>query len=150
MRKEDVPQDDGPESELRRLMWAVDENGRYVTVPSVGWDPSNTGFVKYWEFLGKLIHEARHAVARGEKSPLWYWMTVNILDEKMLAGYVGIWKWRVHRHMRPAVFAKLAPAMLARYAAVLRISSAELQQLPATDPSDLPIPPAAASPPASP
>ena len=140
MRKQDVPQDEGPESELRRLMWAVDENGRYVTVPSVGWDPSNTGFLKYWEFLGKLIHDARHAVARGDKSPLWYWMTVNILNEGMLAQYVGIWKWRVRRHMRPTVFAKLAPAMLARYAAVFRISSDELQHLPATDPRDLPIP----------
>ena len=149
MRKEDVPQDEGPESELHRLMWAVDETGRYVTVPSVGWDPSNTGFLKYWEFLGKLIHEARAAVARGEKSPLWYWMSVNLLSEGMLADYMGLWKWRVRRHMRPAVFAKLAPTMLERYAAIFRISSAELQQLPATDPRDLPIPPAPAEPPTS-
>jgi hypothetical protein len=147
MRKEDVPQDEGPESALRRLMWAVDETGRFVTVPSVGWDPSNTGFLKYWEFLGKLIHDARHAVASGEKSPLWYWMAVNLLDERMLADYMGLWAWRVRRHMRPVVFAKLSPALLARYAAVFRVSCEELRQLPPTDPPDLPISPEPPSPP---
>ncbi len=141
MRKEDVPQDEGPESAIRRLMWAVDENGRFVTVQSVGWDPSNTGLLKYWEFLGNLIHQARHAVERGEKSPLWYWMSLNVLSESMLADYMGIWSWRVRRHMRPAVFAKLNSNMLSRYAAIFRISVSELQQLPPTDPVDLPIPP---------
>jgi hypothetical protein len=141
MKKEDVPQDEGPESEIRRLMWAVDEKGRYVTVQSAGWDPSNTGFLKYWEFLGKLIHEARHAVERGEKSPLWYWMTLNILNERMLADYMGLWTWRVRRHMKPAVFAKLDADLLARYASIFRITVEELKQLPATDPRDLPIPP---------
>lgn len=140
MKKEDVPQDEGPESAIRRLMWAVDEQGRHVTVQSAGWDPSNTGFLKYWEFLGKLIHAARHAVERGEKSPLWYWMSLNILSERMLADYIGIWTWRVRRHMKPAVFAKLDDAMRGRYAAVFRITVDELNQLPATDPSDLPIP----------
>jgi hypothetical protein len=141
MRKEDVPQDEGPESELRRLMWAVDEDGRFVTIQSVGWDPSNTGFNKYWEYLGRLIHQARHDVERGEKSPIWYWMNLNILNESMLADYMGIWKWRIKRHMRPAVFSKLHPSMLERYAAIFRISIAELQQLPDADPVDLPITP---------
>jgi len=141
MKEADVPQDAGPESAVRRLMWAVDERGRFITVPSVGWDPSNTGFLKYWEYLGQLIHEARHAVERGEKSPLWYWMKVNILDERMLAAYTGLWTWRVKRHMRPALFARLDAPTLGRYAAVFRIGVEELKQLPATDPADLPIPP---------
>jgi hypothetical protein len=141
MKIQDVPQDDGPESEVRRLMWAVDEQGRFVTVPSAGWEPSNTGFLKYWEFLGNLIHEARHAVQRGEKSPLWYWMTLNILNERMLADYMGLWTWRVRRHMRPQVFAKLDRSLLERYAVLFRITPDELRQLPAADPGDLPIPP---------
>lgn len=141
MKIEDVPQDEGPESEIRRLMWAVDEDGRHVTVQSAGWEPSNMGFLKYWEFLGDLIHAARHAVERGEKSPLWYWMTLNILNERMLADYMGTWTWRVRRHMKPAVFAALDHKTRGRYAAIFRITADELNRLPATDPRDLPIPP---------
>ncbi|MFA5262821.1 MAG: hypothetical protein WC378_03280 [Opitutaceae bacterium] len=138
MKKEDVPQDAGPESEVRRLIWALDENGRYVTVPSIGWDPSNTGFIKYWDFLRGLIRDARRAVEQGEKSPLHYWMTVNILDERMLADYMGLWTWQVRRLIRPSVFARLSPAILERYAAIFRIQADELRRLPETDPRDLP------------
>jgi len=141
MKVEEVPQDDGPESKIRRLMWAVDKDGRFTTVQSIGWDPSNTGFNKYWEFLGTLIREARQEVAEGTKSPLHYWMTVNILNECMLADYAGIWTWRVRRHMKPAIFRKLSPELLARYAAIFRISVDELRSLPDKDPADLPLPP---------
>jgi hypothetical protein len=143
VKKEEVPQDFGPEAELKRLMWATDENGKFVTVQSVGWDPSNSSFNKYWEYMGDIIHHARHDVERGEKSPLWYWMKLNVLDEPMLADYMGLWTWRVRRHMKPKVFAKLSDEMLARYAVIFHITPDEVRVLPAEDPKDLPIPPEA-------
>jgi hypothetical protein len=139
MRKQDVPQDWGPEAEVRRLMYAVDESGRFVGVQSVGWDVSNTGFNKYWEHVGQIIAAARADVAEGRKSPLWYWMQVSLLDVRMLADYMGLWRWRVRRHMRPGVFAKLKPALLDRYAAVFQIEPAQVRSLPEEDPENLPI-----------
>ena len=68
MREQDVPQDWGPEAEIRRLMYAVGEDGRFVGVQSVGWDVSNTGFNKYWEHVGQIIAAARADVAQGRKA----------------------------------------------------------------------------------
>lgn len=139
MRKQDVPQDWGPEAEIRRLMYAVDEDGHFVGVQSVGWDVSNTGFNTYWAAMSRIITAARQDVAQGRKSPLWYWMQVSLLDERMLADYLGLWTWRVRRHMRPAVFAKLRPALLDRYAEIFQIEPQAVRSLPEKDPENLPI-----------
>lgn len=139
MKKSDVPQDWGPEAELKRLMWAQDENGKFVSVQSVGWDVSNNGFDEYWCYVGKVIKDARDAVARGEKSPLYYWMRVTLLDERMLADYLGIWTWRIKRHMRPAVFATLSPKLLAAYAETFQITPEQVVTVPDQDPDWLPI-----------
>jgi len=120
-------------------MYAVDESGRFVGVQSVGWDVSNTGFSKYWEHVGHIIDAARADVAEGRKSPLWYWMQVSLLDVRMLADYMGMWRWRVRRHMRPAVFATLKPTLLDRYAQVFQIEPALVRSLPDKDPEGLPI-----------
>jgi hypothetical protein len=139
MKKEDVPQDPGLDIE-RKLVWAQDEHGRYVGVQSSGWEVSNTSFTKYWAFIGRTIGEARARVERGERSPLYYWMRVHQLTERMLADYVGMRTWRVKRHLKPRVFSKLKPKVLARYAEALQTPAEQLQRVPEKDPENLPIP----------
>jgi hypothetical protein len=48
------------------------------------------------------------------------------MDVALLAKYAGKWQWQVKKHMKPAVFNKLAPTVLAVYARVFNISVAEL------------------------
>jgi len=40
----------------------------------------------------------------------------------MLAGAVGIWRWRLRRHLRPQVFARLPLRLRRRYAEALGIA----------------------------
>jgi hypothetical protein len=43
----------------------------------------------------------------------------------------GVWHWRLRRHLRPGVFAKLPDRLLRRYADAMGITPAELRALPA-------------------
>ena len=137
MKKENVPQDPGIDYH-RKLTWAQDEDGRFVGVQSVGWDVTNTSFSKYWAFVGRTLNEARDRVQRGERSPLYYWMRVHQLTERTLADYVGMSSWRVKRHLRPRVFSKLKPKVLARYAEALQTPVEQLVRVPEKDPESLP------------
>jgi hypothetical protein len=48
----------------------------------------------------------------------------------LAADYVGIARWRVKRHLKPKVFAKLKPDMLKRYADLFGLGIAELREVP--------------------
>ncbi|MBU0729370.1 MAG: hypothetical protein KKE17_11730 [Proteobacteria bacterium] len=126
MRKEEVPQDTGIAEGLKEVCYAVDENGRYVLVPSAGWEPKNVTNAQAWEIIADQLRDVISRVRGGELSPLAYHMTKNLMDMGLLANYVGMFKWRVKRHMRPSIFRKLKPPMLARYAAVFEITVEEL------------------------
>ncbi|MNY64298.1 hypothetical protein D3C86_2013870 [compost metagenome] len=51
------------------------------------------------------------------------------MDLTILASYVGLWKWRVKRHFKPEVFAKLNDKILKKYADAFDISVAELKNI---------------------
>ena len=52
------------------------------------------------------------------------------MEPATLAATTGLWAWRVNRHFKPAVFAKLSDNLLARYAEVMDIPLATLRTLP--------------------
>lgn len=130
MRQEDVPQDKGMAEGLNEICYAVDDDGRYVLAPSQGWDPKNIANQQAWEDLQKELNLVAQEVHQGKKSPLAYHMAKNLMDVKLLATYMGIASWRVKRHMKPGVFARMKPDMLARYADLLKMTVAELKQGP--------------------
>jgi hypothetical protein len=120
MRRENVPQDDDHlfDGIGGEVCYAVGEDGRYVTVRSVGWDPKNLVNRQAWELINAQVRSAYEAVVAGTASPLLYHMTRSMMDPGLLASYAGISTWRVRRHLRPAVFAKLPRPLLERYARV--------------------------------
>lgn len=130
MRKTEVPQDSCLLEGQQQTCYAVDENGRYVLAPTAGWEPANIANVQAWELIREQVEEIFAAVKAGRQSPLAYHMTRHQMDPGMLAAYVGIARWRVRRHLKPAVFARLKPALLERYAALLKISVKELCSIP--------------------
>ena len=138
MKTEDVPQEPGLDFQSK-LIWAVDENGKYVGVKSLGWYVPETSMRIYWAYVGQTLKEARERVERGERSPLYYWMRVHQLSERTLADYAGMWTWRVKRHLRPRVFSRLKPKVLARYAEALQTPIEQLQHVPEKDPDSLPV-----------
>lgn len=130
MRKTEVPQDACLLEGQQAVCYASDEAGRYVLTPSSGWEPANIANIQAWELIREQVDVVFAAVRDGRQSPLAYHMARHQMDPAMLASYVGIARWRVRRHLRPAVFARLKPALLKRYAALLQITPAELCSLP--------------------
>ena len=56
MREKDVPQDEGLNQGLPEITYAVAENGRYVGVPSLGWEPKNIANAQAWEVISEDIN----------------------------------------------------------------------------------------------
>ncbi|WP_264535746.1 hypothetical protein [Flavobacterium sp. N1736] len=129
MEKEKVPQDKGnlTKNNLKELLYATDENGDYTTTLSTGWEPKTIALSNSIDEINERIAEAKQQVETGEVSPICYFMEVNKMDLTILASYVGLWKWRVKRHFKPAVFAKLNDKTLQKYADAFEISVEQLK-----------------------
>lgn len=128
MRESDVPQDEGLNRGLKEIAYALDQKGRYVVVPSLGWEPKNIANDQAWEVIVEDIRTQAHRVRTGERSPLAYHLARNLMTVGLAASYVRLPRWRVKRHLKPAVFSRLKPEMLQRYANLFGLTLAELKQ----------------------
>ena len=113
-----------------KAVYAKDEDGHIVAVASKGWEVEEIVTSQAVEEMRALAETARQNVLNGVSSPLEYWMCARRMDLLLLAQTTGIWRWRIRRHFRPEIFARLSPRVLARYAEALGLTIQELQQLP--------------------
>ncbi|BDU24221.1 MULTISPECIES: hypothetical protein [unclassified Flavobacterium] len=129
MEKDKVPQDKSnlTKNNVKELLYATDENGNYTTTLSTGWEPKTIALSNSIDEINERISEAKQQVLSGEASPIVYFMEVNKMDLTILASYVGMWKWRVKRHFKPEVFAKLNDKILKKYADTFEVSIEELK-----------------------
>ncbi|SEN65574.1 hypothetical protein SAMN05444671_2032 [Flavobacterium sp. CF108] len=129
MEKDKVPQDQSnlTKNNVKELLYATDENGNYTTTLSTGWEPKTIALSNSIDEINERIAEARQQVLNGEVSPIVYFMEVNKMDLTILASYVGFWKWRVKKHFKPSIFAKLNDKVLQKYADTFEISIEELK-----------------------
>ncbi|MBT3194159.1 MAG: hypothetical protein HN341_16565 [Verrucomicrobia bacterium] len=138
MRKEDVPQEGGWTGGCREVNYAVDDRGRYLLEPSLGWGPKNVALSQAWEEIREQLIVIIAEVKAGKSSPLAYHMVSRQMDPSLLSQYSGVARWRVKRHLKPTVFAKLSDEALTPYSGLFGISAGELR----TVPSEPPPPPA--------
>ena len=130
MRERDVPQEGNAVLEgHRKAVYAVGEDGKLRIVASRGWEVEETVTRQAVEELERLAEEAKRRALAGSTSPLEYHMYRARMDVALLAQAVGMWRWRVRRHCRPAVFARLSPDLRRRYADALGIDAAALQRV---------------------
>jgi hypothetical protein len=131
MEKEKVPQDKSnlTKNNVKELLYATDENGNYTTTLSTGWEPKTIALSNSIDDINERIAEAKMQVETDEASPICYYMELNKMDLTILASYVGLWKWRVKRHFKPEVFAKLNDKILKKYADAFDISVEELKNI---------------------
>lgn len=137
MRKQDVPQDNGVLEDNQVVNYALDDDGHYCLTATAGWAPVNEANRLAWEDIKDQLLQVRQDVTSGKMSTLAYYMTRAQMDVALLSSYAGVARWKVRRHLRPAVFKKLGSKQLGHYAQLFSISVAQLVQLPATD--DLPM-----------
>jgi hypothetical protein len=129
MKKEEVPQDKGNLSNknMKELVYATDEKGNYTTALSTGWEPKTIALSNSIEVISERIAIAKTQVENNEVSPICYFMELNRMDLGVLSSYVGMWQWRVKRHFKPKVFAKLSDTILKKYADSFNITIDELK-----------------------
>ncbi len=132
MKKEEVPQDDANllEGKFKVVKYALNEDGEFEKVPSVGWEPENVALRQAWEVVNERVEAARQQVLRGERSPLAYHMARNMMEADLLARHVDLPARRVKRHLEPSGFSELDQALLERYAQALQVTVDELKQVP--------------------
>ncbi|MDQ8022995.1 MAG: hypothetical protein REI94_14245 [Moraxellaceae bacterium] len=115
---------------LRKAVYARDAQGRMVVAPSAGWEVEEIVTTQAVDAMAAEADAARLRVQQGTASTLEYWMSARRMDVALLAQSTGLWQWRVRRHLQPACFAKLSPALLERYAQALGLNPEQLQRLP--------------------
>lgn len=131
MKKSEVPQDDSVVFEGGfKALYAVNKDGKYEVTPSSGWKVEEFVTLLAVEDFERRAEEARRRVEAGATSPLEYHMYAQRMDVATLAQSVGMFKWRVRRHLRPAVFRRLSEAVLSRYSEALGIPLDRLRELP--------------------
>jgi hypothetical protein len=132
MKVNEVPQDDvfDYSAGIKKGNYALDDNGKYVMVPSKGWVVDEMiNRMAYDEYKAKE-EETRKAVLAGQKSPLAYYMELRQMTPEILGKTAGIAAFRVKRHLRPEIFARLKPSLLEAYAKALAITTEELITVP--------------------
>lgn len=132
MKIEEVPQDSKyiQDTVMRDLAYALNADGKYQTVQSVGWTPKNEALEVTLESINEECEEIAERVRRGETSPLEYYMAKNIMTLELLSDYTGIAKRKIRKHLNPNTFASLGDDTLAKYADALRMSTEQIKHLP--------------------
>ena len=133
MRQRDVPQDGGMNEGMREITYAVDDSGRYAGVPSARLEPKTIANAPAWEVIAEDVRAQACLVREGRRSPLAYHMARHMMTVGLAADYVGLARWRVKRHLKPEVFAKLKPEILQRYADLFGLGIDALRQVPDPD-----------------
>lgn len=128
MKKEDLPQDPGALAKFtREVCYVKNDDGKYETALSKGWDVKKQALDSAWEEVNERVEEARKAVANGEKSPVYYFMELRLMDLAVLSGYTGIFPFFIKRHFKPSVFKDLSEKKLEKYARAFDITVSELK-----------------------
>lgn len=130
MKTNEVPQEprDFKEGDkVKKLMYAVDDKGKYTGVNSAGWEAENFATKQAWDAVDDSLAETKKKVENGVLSPIAYYMEKCLMDVSLLARYVGKWQWQVKRHFKPSVFRKMKEGLIAKYAEVFEISVDELK-----------------------
>jgi hypothetical protein len=126
----DVPQDGTPTYDGgRKLVYAVREDGAYVAVPSTGWEAEGDATAAALAAIEVLRRDAWRRAQSGLTSPLEYYMCLRRMDLALLAKTTGLFRWRIRRHFRPEVYARLGDRVLERYADALGFPVATLREL---------------------
>jgi hypothetical protein len=127
MKKDNLPQDHSAlENFTREVCYVKDTGSKYEQSLSTGWEVKAEALNEAWKEINRRIEDARKAVENGEKSPVLFFMELNLMDFPTLSGYTGFWKFTIKRHMKPRVFKKLSEKKLGIYAKAFKISIEEL------------------------
>lgn len=132
MKIKEVPQDNAgflKEGKVRDVCYAVDENGKYTQVLSVGWDPKNDAIKQTWQHIHEKADKIKQKVLQGKLSPLAYYMEKNMLTVSLAAKYTGFSRYKIWCHRKPRGFSKISSNDLIIYAEILGVDPDTLTKI---------------------
>ncbi len=109
--------------------YKMDENGNYSHSMLANWGGKELTNTQSWEIVKERIRDAKERVQKNEVSPIAYFMEKCITDVSTLSKYVGIAKWRIKRHLKPAVFNKINTKILQKYADFFQVDIEQLKNI---------------------
>ena len=130
MNKDEVPQDASFLEGHRKAAYAVDAQGNYVVVPSLGYEAEVAATSVALDDVDRAVQRAWEQVKQGLVSPLAYHFAVRQWPLGLAAQSVGVSRLRLWWHLKPRAFAALSPSMKKRYCHALAISEAQLAAVP--------------------
>ena len=131
MKKAEVPQQNAKAfMGHSKLLYAVDEQGRYVPAPCNGWEAEEIVLDQAIAEYVRLAADAWRRAKSGTASTLEYHMFKQRMDVVLLAQSTGYFKWRVRRDLRPGAFVRLGSRRRERYSDALGLTPAQLDTLP--------------------
>ncbi|MAX80238.1 MAG: hypothetical protein CL843_08690 [Crocinitomicaceae bacterium] len=134
MKKENLPQDESAlKNVTREVCYVKNNDGKYEKGLSSGWQVKADALSEAWEEIYRKAEEAAEEVTKNTKSPIYFFMIVNLMDIPTLSGYTGFWMITIKRHFKPGVFKKLSDRKLEKYASAFKISIEELKQFNGAD-----------------
>lgn len=100
---------------MEKVMYAKNEQGKFerFNYGSSVEEFATQVAVEEYETLKK---ECLARIKQGISSPIEYFMYENRMDLPTLASAVGMFQWRVKRHLKMSVFQTMSDALLLRYA----------------------------------
>ena len=130
MKKDEVPQDLSSLGKItKEVCYATDDNGKYTTELSKGWNVKAEALNVTWKDIEHRIAEAKQKVLNNEASPILYFIEKHVMNITILSSYTGFFKWQIKRHLKPDVFKKLSNKKLIKYAEVFNVSVEELKTI---------------------
>ena len=130
MKKEEVSQDDSFLEGHQKATWALDEHGRYVVVPSRGYEPERIATTVALLAQDRCVQSAWERARQGTQSPLGYHLAVKQWTLGLAAAHLGISRFRVWWHLRPFGFRRLSASLLARYCQSLDLEPLKFTRVP--------------------
>lgn len=128
MLENEVPQEGNKTlGGVKKAMYAVANEGEYKIVESKGCNAEEIVTTIAVDEFNILKEEALIRFQIGEASPIEYLMYKNRMDIPTLTSIVKMFGWRVKRHFRADIFAKLNDKTLSKYADAFDISLEELK-----------------------
>ncbi len=128
MKKIDIPQEENSTlNGVKKVMYAPNDEGEFIRV--------NYGS-KVEEYATKLAvneyevlqEEVLVKIKKGISSPIEYFMYKNRMDLSTLASIIGLFKFRVKRHLKASNFKKLNDKLLNKYALAFNITIEDLKE----------------------
>jgi len=127
MEKIEVPQEENKTLDgIKKVMYTTDNDGKFKTA-NYGSSVEEFATQVAVEEYEVLKQESLENIKKGLSSPIEYFMFDNRMDLPTLASVVGMFQFRVKRHLKMNNFKKLNDKILSKYAQAFNIKIEELK-----------------------